>query len=264
MCNSSANAACNNATFTWAILPPMSNIHPTMARLYEAAIAGEIIKGKHPQAELARAMNTSSQRIKNWADRGVSKEGAIEALQDLGISLGWVMEGDQPMLISGVRRDAESAVTSVPLGETPPGYVRFQVMGEGGAGTGMMNSEHPEVLREIELAEWQVRGELGRLVSPSRVKLLTVRGDSMAPRIRSGDVVFVDIDDCCYDGDGNYVVILHGHALVKRLELRTTGLHIVSLADVTRPDIVTPGDMQSLHIAGRVLGAIQIRRSEEL
>ena len=54
---------------------------------------------------------------------------------------------------------------------------------------------------------------------------------SGGPRIRSGGVAFVDIEDCAYDGAGNYVVILHGHALVTRLELRTNGLHIISLAE---------------------------------
>jgi phage repressor protein C with HTH and peptisase S24 domain len=134
----------------------------------------------------------------------------------------------------------------------------------GGAGPGVINSDYPEVLREVEIAEWQVRQELGRVPSPSRVKLLTVRGESMAPRIRSGDVVFVDIEDQSpYDG-GLFVIVLHGHALVKRIEIRTDGLHIVSLATPTRPDIVPPDRMDSLHIAGRVLGAIQLRKAEDL
>ena len=147
---------------------------------------------------------------------------------------------------------------------TRDGYVRFQVMGEGGAGPGMINPDHPEVLREVEIAEWQVNQELGRVPSPARVKLLTVRGESMAPRIRTGDVVFVDIEDQRpYDG-GLFVIVLHGHALVKRLEIRTDGLHIVSLAAPDRPDIVPPNRMEALHIAGRVLGAIQLRKAEDL
>jgi phage repressor protein C with HTH and peptisase S24 domain len=148
--------------------------------------------------------------------------------------------------------------------ETPEGYLRFQVMGEGGAGPGVINPEHPEVLREVEIAEWQLRKELGRIPSPDRVKLLTVRGNSMAPRIKSGDVVFVDMNDRePFDG-GLFVVILHGHALVKRIEIRTDGLHIVSLASPERPDIVPPERMGEVQIAGRVLGAIQLRRSDDL
>lgn len=160
--------------------------------------------------------------------------------------------------------DQEDAV-AVARSEIRAGYVRFQLMdATGGAGPGMINPEYPEVLREVELAEWQVREELGRVPSPHRVKLLTVRGDSMSPRIRSGDVVFVDIEDHQpYDG-GLFVIVLHGHALVKRLEIRTDGLHIVSLAAPERPDILPPNKMDSLHIAGRVLGAIQLRKSEDL
>lgn len=149
--------------------------------------------------------------------------------------------------------------------ETREGYVRFQLMdARGGAGPGVINPDYPEVLREVELAEWQVRQELGRVPSPARVKLLTVRGDSMSPRIRSGDVVFVDIQDRQPHDGGLFVVVLHGHALVKRLEIRTDGLHIVSLAAPDRPDIVPPNRMETLHIAGRVLGAIQLRKAEDL
>ena len=224
-------------------------------RLKEERIA----QGK-TQEYLGRVAGVSKQAI-GKIESGGTREPATSTLdpvaRDLNVNLRWLMSGKGP------KRGAASPAL-VSSGETRPGYIRFHVMGEGGAGPGMINTDYPEVLREVELAEWQVRDQLGSLVSPQRVKLLTVRGDSMAPRIRSGDVVFVDIEDRVYDGDGNYVVVLHGHTLVKRLELRTDGLHIVSLADATRPDIVPPADMPSLQIAGRVLGAIQFRRAEEL
>lgn len=213
--------------------------------------------------ELARACGIRQPSVHAWLSgdtKSITGQNLLRAAAALGVTAEWIQTG----------RSGTAPVPAAQLGrpvshhETRPGYIRFHVMGEGGAGPGMINTDYPEVLREVELAEWQVRDQLGSLVSPKRVKLLTVRGDSMSPRIRSGDVVFVDIEDRVYDGDGNYVVVLHGHTLVKRLELRTDGLHIVSLADATRPDIVPPADMPSLQIAGRVLGAIQFRRAEEL
>lgn len=147
---------------------------------------------------------------------------------------------------------------------TRPDYVRYQVMGAGGAGPGVINPDYPEVLREVEIAEWQLREELGMIPAPSRVKLLTVRGNSMAPRIRNGDVVFVDIEDQRPEDGSFFAIVLQGHTLVKKLEFRTDGVHIVSLAAPDRPDIVTPDRIETLRIAGRVLGAIQLRRSQDL
>lgn len=143
-------------------------------------------------------------------------------------------------------------------------YVRYQDMGQGGAGPGVINPDYPEVFREIEIAEWQLRKELGRIPSPARVKLLTVRGNSMSPRIRHGDVVFVDTEDCQPEDGCMFAILLQGATLVKLLEFRRDGVHIVSLASPDRPDIVPPNEVESLRIQGRVLGAIQLRKMQDL
>lgn len=167
-----------------------------------------------------------------------------------------------PAAFSAFTRSSSRMVAST---ETESGYVAYQQMeAEGGAGPGVENPDYPEVLREVKLAEWQVREKLGRVHSPKRVKLLTVRGDSMTPRIRHGDVVFVDLEDRQPEDGCLFAIVLHGLTLVKRLEFRTDGVHIVSLAAPDRPDIVAPDDISSLHIAGRVLGAIQLRKAEDL
>nr|WP_172624050.1 helix-turn-helix transcriptional regulator [Rhodanobacter glycinis] len=232
-------------------------LHPSCARLY--SVAAEI--GDDAPAKVSTRLNVSAQVLQNWEGRGVSKDGALQAQAVYGCDANWLL-GIQGASIRASRMPSIHAVATT---ETRPGYVRFQLMDAiGGAGPGMINPDYPEVLREVELAEWQVREELGRIPSPARIKLLTVRGESMSPRIRSGDVVFVDIEDQRpYDG-GIFVIVLHGHALVKRLEVRTDGLHIVSLAEPNRPDILPPNKMESLHIAGRVLGAFQLRRAEDL
>lgn len=201
-----------------------------------------------------------------WQQPQVSQWISESNPKSIGRNLARDLEKVQGLGHGCLDRSPDDEVDSlVARSEIRAGYVRFQLMdATGGAGPGMINPEYPEVLREVELAEWQVREELGRVPSPHRVKLLTVRGDSMSPRIRSGDVVFVDIEDHQpYDG-GLFVIVLHGHALVKRLEIRTDGLHIVSLAAPDRPDILPPNKMDSLHIAGRVLGAIQLRKAEDL
>lgn len=260
MFNTIVNTTCINELCSRPTIGVMTDVdiklHPSCARLY--SVAAEI--GDDAPAKVSARLNVSAQVLQNWESRGVSRDGALQAQAVYGCDANWLL-GIQG---ASVRAGRMPSVHAVATSEIRPGYVRFQVMGQGGAGPGVINPDYPEVLREVELAEWQVREELGRVPSPARVKLLTVRGESMSPRIRSGDVVFVDIEDQQpYDG-GLFVIVLHGHALVKRLEIRTDGLHIVSLAAPDRPDVLPPSQMESLHIAGRVLGAIQLRRAEDL
>lgn len=76
----------------------MAEMHPTAARLYEAAELSQ--KGSVTQAELARLLNTTSQVIKNWESRGVSKAGATTVQAALGVNATFVLEGTGPALLT--------------------------------------------------------------------------------------------------------------------------------------------------------------------
>jgi len=277
MCKLLANVACNNAAFTCGTLPGMDDMHPTMRRLYDAAIAGRLIEGQHPQAELARKLNTSSQRLKNWENRGVAQQGAVEAQLMLGISASWVMRGEGDMflvaldeahrsdgpgptegVVDGFPPASLTATPLVPAGATPSGYVRFDLLdGAGGMGLGVVNQDYPEVVRQVEVAEWEVRRKLGFLPAPGRIALITGRGPSMRPRIDHGDVVMVDTTVTAFDGDGVYVINVGGETQIKMLQMRGDGLYVVS----ANPDYpaypVKEGD--GLHIGGRVVAAMGIK-----
>jgi hypothetical protein len=70
--------------------PATAGIHPSMAALYEAAKDFN----DHQPADVARRLNISQQRLKNWDSRGISKEGAL-AVQDVyGIDGLALMKGD--------------------------------------------------------------------------------------------------------------------------------------------------------------------------
>lgn len=169
----------------------------------------------------------------------------------------WLIEGSGP-----ARRDQPIHAASV--SETPPGYVRFRVMeGEASGGYGSMNEDFPEVVKEMDIAEWQVRSQIGFVPEDDRVKLVTVRGDSMYPDIKNGDIVMVDVRRDFFDGDGVYLINLNGYTLVKRLQMLADGLHIISTNSKYRSQVIQADEMESIHVAGRVLGAALLRRSEE-
>lgn len=223
------------------------------------------IRGSKYQLAAARAY-----RVRHlWLTEGLGDDG-FPTVSDQEASQQWSsryssQSKDETSKILRSFFDASDERSAESHPETRPGYVRFELLeAKGGAGPGVVNPDYPEVLQEVEIAEWQLIRELGRVPSPRRVKLLTVRGNSMSPRIREGDVVFVDIEDTAPVDGAIFAVIIHDETLVKQIERRIDGLHIVSLAYPERPDVIPPDKMDALKIAGRVVGAIQLRKAQDL
>lgn len=253
-----SNIVFNSAPFTSATLLSMNEMHPSMQRLYATARRRRGVDVS--QSDLARALNTSSQRINNWEARGISDKGATEAEAVFGVSPLWLKEGkgsepfgDSPAIARSDRPRAAPKDESA--GEIAADYVRFQLLdGAGGMGTGAVNEDYPEVIRELEIAEWEVRRKLGFLPAPGRIHLLTGRGPSMRPRIDHGDVVMVDTSITFFDGDAIYVISLGGETQIKMLQMRGDGLYVVSANPDYPPYCVAESD--GLHIGGKVVSAL--------
>lgn len=127
-----------------------------------------------------------------------------------------------------------------------------------------MNSDYPDVLESVDIAEWQVKQLLGFIPAEGRVQMVTVRGDSNWPKIKNGDVVFIDTNIRHFDGDAFYLINLHGFTMLKRLQLKRDGMHVRSMNPAYESEIVAPGEFDQIHIGGRMLSAAQFRRSEEI
>ena len=69
-------------------------MHETMNRLYQAAKELKNIEG---QSALARFLNSTPQKLKNWESRGISSPGMIQACQALGINIEWLKTGTGEM-----------------------------------------------------------------------------------------------------------------------------------------------------------------------
>lgn len=124
----------------------------------------------------------------------------------------------------------ESPVSRIPVNETRPGYVRFELF-EGGAGmgTGIVNQDFPEVVRTLEVAEWEVRRKLGYLPAPGRIQIITGRGPSMRPKLEDGDIIWIDTTCDYFDGDDYYLINIDGETQIKMLQRRGDGLYVVSV-----------------------------------
>ncbi|MEX7641403.1 LexA family transcriptional regulator [Stenotrophomonas maltophilia] len=198
------------------------------------------------KAELARRVGISAPSVNGWFS-GKAKflrgENLLAAAKALGVSEAWLATGKGPMY-SGVQEPPVSYVAEI---ETPPGYVRFDLF-EGGAGmgAGMVNQDYPEVVKTIEVAEWEVRRKLGYLPKPGRIQIITGRGPSMKPKLEDGDIVWIDTSCDYFDGDDYYLINIGGETQIKMLQKRGDGLYVVSVNTdfpAYRPD---PGDVSIL------------------
>lgn len=172
----------------------------------------------------------------------------------LGIRSDWLTRGDGPM-------DAGAAEVRVAEPATAPGYVRIPRLAvEASAGGGAIVEHESEVVEMLEVADWWAQQNLPRDLS--KVRVVTARGDSMAPDIQHGDVLFVDVSQPRFEAPGLYVMNWNGRALVKRLvpEIARRRLAIMSNNPAYPPEHVSAEEVDSLHIAGRVAAWWTLRK----
>lgn len=202
---------------------------------------------KITKAELARRVGISAPSVNGWFS-GKAKflrgENLLAAAKGLGVNETWLATGKGQMLLGTDPAEWISPVREI---ETPPGYARFELFeGSAGIGAGMVNQDYPEVVKSIEVAEWEVRRKLGYLPQPGRIQLITGRGPSMRPKLEDGDIVWIDTSCDYFDGDDYYLINIGGQTQIKMLQRRGDGLYVVSVNTdfpAYRPD---PGEVSIL------------------
>jgi phage repressor protein C with HTH and peptisase S24 domain len=154
------------------------------------------------------------------------------------------------------------AFAPVAASENRNGYIRIPLLDVAvSAGQGVnVDGYESEVVEYLDIAEWWAQQNLPRNLS--RVRVLTARGDSMAPDIQHGDVLFVDTAQRTYDAPGIYVLNWQGRALVKRLvpELRSEKLALHSTNQAYPTEYVSADEIDQLRISGRVAAWWTLKR----
>lgn len=194
------------------------------------------------KAHLAREVGVSAPSVHNWfSGKAKFLRGAnlLAAAKVLGVSESWLATGNGTMLPPGAIADGKPAVEEM---GPPPGYVRFNVLE---ADTGV-TYDTPEVMRTIEVAEWEVRRKLGFLPQPGRIQIITGRGPSMRPKLEDGDIIWIDTSFDHFDGDDYYLITLGGETQIKMLQKRGDGLYVVSVNTDFPPYRPEPGNVSIL------------------
>ena len=98
-----------------------------------------------------------------------------------------------------------------------PNTVRIDILDvEASAGNGAYLSPTEQGLLSQEFDLTFFRQQFGR-ADAKHLKLITVKGDSMAPILESGDLLYVDISENYFAADGLYVFTFDGQTFIKRL-----------------------------------------------
>jgi phage repressor protein C with HTH and peptisase S24 domain len=202
-------------------------MHIQMERLYRAA---KELKNIGSQAELARALNQSSQTINNWEARGISKSGFLIAQTEIGCSAAWLMTGEGPMTVTTqVAQDVDSDgfITNT-HGGAVDGAQRVQV-GSGPetipiravklhlqAGVSGFVAE-PDL--EVDHGYFQVpKYVIERLqLNPADLIIMAVKGRSMEPMYFEDDKVLVDTSKQIPKNNECFAVNWNGEPIVKCL-----------------------------------------------
>lgn len=121
------------------------------------------------------------------------------------------------------------------------------------AGAGHIHgSDVIDVIHAIEFSNDQALAMFGGR-TPSGVKVINVRGDSMASTIEPGDLIFVDVTINEFDGDGIYVFGFDGKVYVKRLQMIPDQLLVISDNPRYREWNITKENEHRFYIYGKVL-----------
>lgn len=127
------------------------------------------------------------------------------------------------------------------------------------AGHGALAEDRPSSESRAFSRVWLSR-EVG--LPPTRLRLVTVAGDSMAPELYDGNEVMMDTGDTEVLREGIYVFYLDGHIYVKRLTLQGAQLMIINSnpvgGDPQRSD--TLRGLDTFRLIRRVVGQPLFRR----
>lgn len=121
------------------------------------------------------------------------------------------------------------------------------------AGNGFIQgSDVIDVIRSIEYNNERAIALFGGR-APDTVKVINVRGDSMAETIEPGDLIFVDVSVNEFDGDGIYVFGFDEKVYVKRLQMIPDKILVISDNPRYREWQVDKSNEERFYVYGKVM-----------
>jgi phage repressor protein C with HTH and peptisase S24 domain len=188
-------------------------------------------------------------------ENGVTSPNAEHLLgyAELGLDPTWLVTGQEPPSHESQGQTVSpSQIVQThfkPMVEGVPNEFtlipRFDIQAAAGGGTVVDREDAAEMLAFRR--DWLHR--LG--ISAANARIITVRGDSMEPTLKSGDVILIDTDGERWFDDGIYVIRVDNRLLVKRIATKVGGaVLLISENPIYPPEEVPSAD--AIDIIGQV------------
>ena len=202
------------------------------------------------QAELARLIGIKQPsvfKILNGETRNPKK--ILEIATVLNVDPHWLKTAEG---------DPDPSYRIVEVSEPQnPNTVRIDILDvEASAGNGAYLSPTEQGLLSQEFDLTFFRQQFGR-ADAKHLKLITVKGDSMAPTLESGDLLYVDISENYFAADGLYVFTFDGQTFIKRLQKVGKEMLVISDNPTYKEWTFTQDDDVFIH--GRVIFSMPMK-----
>lgn len=200
------------------------------------------------QAELAARLGVSAQAVQYWTTGATSPRGKrLAKLSEIsGYPKSWFL--------------GETGGTTFPAAQTSQDRsdsVVFRVLdvhfscGDGCTVPG----EFIDVIRSIELDPEYARQLVGNRPFKN-IEIGNAKGDSMAPTISPGDLLFLDKTVRYFDGDGIYAFCFDGESYVKRLQKIGSKVMVLSDNPNYQPWCIEKDSINMLYIQSKVISSV--------
>ncbi|ECY3258980.1 helix-turn-helix transcriptional regulator [Salmonella enterica subsp. enterica serovar Alachua] len=176
-------------------------------------------------AELAERVGVDSagiSRLENGKQKQFTEQSLTKIAQALGVEISALFTSEN--INTTVNKNS-----IIPNSLEERGVFRVEILDvSASAGNGhVQGSDIIDVIRSIEYTNEKALSMFGGKPSEA-VKVINVRGDSMADTIEPGDLIFVDVTVNNFDGDGIYVFGFDEKIYVKRLQMVPDKLLVIS------------------------------------
>ena len=202
------------------------------------------------QAELARLIGIKQPSVfKILSGETRNPKKILEIATALNVDPHWLKTGEG---------DPDPSYRIVEVSEPQnPNTVRIDILDvEASAGNGAYLSLTEQGLLSQEFDLTFFRQQFGR-ADAKHLKLITVKGDSMAPTLESGDLLYVDISENYFAADGLYVFTFDGQTFIKRLQKVGKEMLVISDNPTYKEWTFTQDDDVFIH--GRVVFSMPMK-----
>lgn len=200
------------------------------------------------QAQLARKLGVSAQSVQYWTTgKTFPRNDKLAQLSEIsGYPQSWFL-GEDPSPTFSSQEKHQAKTDSVVFNVLD---VEFSC----GDGT-HVRGDLIDVVRSIELDPEYARRLVGNRAFKN-IEIGNARGDSMAPTISPGDLLFLDKTVTYFDGDGIYAFCFDGECYVKRLQKIGSKIMVLSDNPNYQPWSIEKEGLALLYIQSKVISSV--------